>query len=287
MSGVSTDLWIAVMAAGLAVLIFVFVGLLLLRRFWLQYQADYVEGTAVALDSMYINMPAQNLLYLGFLCAVILMLTVGLLSGNPLAALPFGVLGMILPKVVIRILKSKRDRVFNEQLIDALMNVSNSLRAGFSLPQALELVHQEMPNPMSQEIRLVCQELRLGLPIEEALDHLYRRMPSDDLDLVVTAIAIVRDVGGNLTEVFDNIAQTIRERLRIEGKIRSLTAQGRLQAIVVCMLPVVVLVGLHFIDPGLLASLYQTLQGWVILGAVLGLELAAILIIRKIVDIKV
>ena len=141
------------------------------------------------------------------------------------------------------------------------MNLSNSLRAGFSLTQALELIHREMPNPMAQEIRLVCQELRLGVPLEDALNNLYKRMPSEDLDLMVTAIAIIRDVGGNLTEIFDNIAHLIRERQRIQGKIRTLTAQGRFQALIMCLLPGGICVGLYYIAPDLFAMLFHTGEG--------------------------
>lgn len=267
--------------------VFVFTGVQMGRRFWQQYQQNYLEGAATTLDSMYINMPAQNILYLGVLCGLILMGLMGWALGSFFAGLPFLVAGVLVPRIALQLLKKKRDELFVIQLVDALMNMSNSLRAGFSLPQALELIHREMPNPMSQEIRLVCQEMRLGVSAEEALGNLYKRMPSDDMDLVVTAISIVRDVGGNLTEIFDNIANLIRERQRIEGKIRTLTAQGKLQAVVMCLLPVLVSIGVYFMSPDLFNILFHTWQGWCALLVVLMMMGAAIAIIRKIIRIDV
>lgn len=279
--------YIAQLAAGIGAAVFIFIGIFMARRMWQQYQANYLAGAATTLDAMYISMPAQNVLYLGILSGLVFFFLITYLSGNPAVAIPFFAMGMVIPKFFLRYLKKKRDELFIIQLVDALMNMSNSLRAGFSLPQALELIHREMPNPMSQEMRLVCQEMRLGVPVEEALGNLYKRMPSDDMDLVVTAISIIRDVGGNLTEVFDNIANLIRERQRIEGKLRTLTAQGKLQATVMCMLPVVVCAGVYFIAPDLFGLLVNTTLGWVAIMVVMMLMTAAILIIRKIIRIDV
>lgn len=279
--------WAAFLATGLGVAIFAFTGVQLARSFWAQYQRDYLQGAATTLDAMYINMPAQNVLYLGVLCGLLMAGVVGYASGTIFLGVPFFIAGMFLPRFALTYLKNKRDELFIVQLVDALMNMSNSLRAGFSLPQALELIHREMPNPMSQEMRLVCQEMRLGVPVEEALQNLHKRMPSDDMDLVVTAISIVRDVGGNLTEIFDNIATLIRERQRIEGKIRGLTAQGKLQALVMCLLPVVVSGGVYFVAPDMFDLLFKTWQGWIALSGVLLIMTVAVLIIRKIIRIDI
>lgn len=278
---------IAVAASGFGVAIFCYAGFVLGRDIWKQYQQSYVDGAATTLDSMYINMPPQNIFYLGLLSAILMFTLVSVLSGNFLVGVPFLLIGLLVPKIILIILKKKRDELFVIQLVDALMNMSNSLRAGFSLPQSLELIHKEMPNPISQEIRLVCQELRLGVEIEEALGNLYKRMPSPDLDLVVTAISIVRDVGGNLTEIFDNIANLIRERQRIEGKIRTLTAQGKLQAIVMCMLPVLVSTGVYFVAPDLFALLFGTIPGAIAIALVLLMMGVAVFIISKIIKIEV
>jgi len=279
--------WIATIAAALGTFLFTVVGLHMLMRMYRQYEKAYLEGTATTLDAMYVTMPAQNILYLGILCFIFVSFLMGVLSRSFLIGVLFGLPTFFVPRAVLYFLKTHRDELFNVQLVDALMNISNSLRAGFSLNQALDLVHREMPNPISQEFRLVCQELRLGLPMEEALENLYRRMPLPDVDLVVTAIAIVRDVGGNLTEVFDNIAHTIRERHRIEGKIRALTAQGKLQAIVVCLIPFVLGGAMYVVAPDLFAPMITTPLGWAMIAACLVLIVLGWLWIRKIVAIDV
>lgn len=282
-----SDEAIACLALFGGVAILVFVGLSLLAKMWRQYRQSYIEGASVTLDAMYVTLPPHYIFYLGIVSAVIVGAIVFLLAESALLAILFAIPAAFLPLVFLRYLKKKRDALFGLQLIDALANISNSLRAGFSLPQALELVYREMPNPMSQEIRLVCQELRLGVPMEEALAHLYQRMPLPDVDLVVTAIGIVRDVGGNLTEIFDNIAATIRERHRIEGKIAALTAQGRMQAIVVCLLPFLVAGGLAAVAPGMFRPMVTTPLGWAIFAVILVLEMIGVLFIRKIVTIEV
>ena len=280
------DFALAIGCTGLAVLLFVFVGWVLARRMWRQYEQEYIEGAAVTLDAMFITMPAQNILYLGILCSLVLGTITGIVSGSITAGLITGFVGLPIPRLWLFYLKKSRDKLFIEQLVDALMSMSNSLRAGFSLTQALELVYREMPNPISQEIRVVCHEMRLGLPIDDALNGLLKRMPSRDLDLMVTAISIVRDVGGNLTEVFDNIAHTIRERQRIEGKIQTLTAQGRLQAIVMCLMPFG-LAALMCMVADLYLLFFTSLFGIIVLICIAVYIGIGALVIRKIMQIDV
>ena len=131
----------------------------------------------------------------------------------------------IFPNIYLKRLQSTRLRRFNDQLPDMLNLMVNGLRAGYSTMQAMEAVSQELPPPISDEFRRVVQEMQLGVPMERALDNLLRRVPSDDLDLIITAINVQREVGGNLAEVLDTISFTIRERIRIKGEIRVLTSQ--------------------------------------------------------------
>ncbi|MFW5858173.1 MAG: type II secretion system F family protein [Planctomycetota bacterium] len=278
---------VASLAAGLAVGVFAYIGVELFRRGWAGYEERYVSGASATLDSMYLTMPRQHLLYLAVLSAVLVGGVALLLTAQPVLAAPISLAGLGVPMLVLSILKKQRDAQFNLQLVDALMSVSNSLKAGMTLPQAFDVLSREMPNPMRQEMRLLCQELRLGLELDEALTHLYQRMPSKDMDLVVTAIAITRDVGGNLTEVFDNIAHTIRERYRIEGKIRALTSQGKMQAFVICLLPFVLAIGMHFVSPGSMAVLFNTWQGALVILVALVVEAAGILVIRRIIRIDI
>lgn len=133
--------------------------------------------------------------------------------------------GSLLPRMYVKRLQGQRLQRFNDQLADMLNLMVNGLRAGYSTMQAMEAVSKEMPAPISDEFRRVVQEMQIGLPMERALDNLLRRIPSDDLDLVIAAMNVQREVGGNLAEILDTISHTIRERVRIKGEIRVLTAQ--------------------------------------------------------------
>jgi tight adherence protein B len=147
-------------------------------------------------------------------------------GGNSLLFAFIGlVLGPLIPRFFVKRMQGVRLRKFNEQLPDMLNLMVNGLRTGFSALQAMEAVSRELPAPISDEFRRVVQEMQLGVPMEGALDNLQRRIASDDLDLAVTAINIQREVGGNLAEILDTISYTIRERVRIKGEVRAITAQ--------------------------------------------------------------
>jgi tight adherence protein B len=156
-------------------------------------------------------------------------------------ALVFGIVGLLLgifiPGIYVGQAKKSRLKKFDDQLGDMLNLVVNGLRAGYSTLQAMEAVSRELPAPICDEFHRVVQEMQLGLTMEDALEHMLRRISSDDLDLVVTAINVQREVGGNLAEILDTITFTIRERVRIKGEINSLTAQGRATAWVISALP--------------------------------------------------
>jgi tight adherence protein B len=279
------DRVVAVLAAGAAVGVFAWAGFLLLGRAAGSFRARYVEGTALTLDAMYLRMAPVTMLYLALLAALVAGGLAGCLSGSPLAAGAAACAAAVVPEAGLRLLKRRRDRLFNRQLVDALPSLANSLRAGFSLPQAFERLHREMPDPMRQEIRLLAQEIRVGVPLDQALENLRERMPVEDLDLVVTAIGIVREVGGNLSGVFETIARTVRDRHRVEGRIRALTAQGRAQAVVMCALPFLVGGLLAAVQPEMFRLLTDTRAGWLLILLILVLETLGVLMIRRIIRI--
>ena len=170
----------------------------------------------------------------GLLCALL-----GTILGKSIVfGLLSGILGSFLPPLYVGSAQKRRLKQFDNQLGDMLNLMVNGLRAGYSTMQAMEAVSRELPPPICDEFRRVVQEMQLGIAMEEALDHLLRRINSEDLDLVVTAINVQREVGGNLAEILDTISFTIRERVRIKGEISALTAQGRITAWVISMLPV-------------------------------------------------
>jgi len=156
--------------------------------------------------------------------------------------------GTLIPRFYVRRQQGKRLVRFNEQLPDMLGLMVNGLRAGYSVMQAMEAVSKELPPPISDEFRRVVQEIQIGLPIERAIDNLYRRIPSEDLDLTITALNVQREVGGNLAEILDTISYTIRERVRIKGEIRVLTSQVVYSSRFLSSMPILIAVALWFMN---------------------------------------
>ena len=184
-------------------------------------------------------------------------------------------------------LNARYVRKFDEQLTDALGTMSNALRAGFSISQAFESVAESDMHPISDEFALLLQQMRVGMSFDDALASLDKRIGSDDLTLVVTAIDIARKTGGNLTEIFDSISDTIRARMRIERKVRTLTAQGRLQGIIVSLMPFFLCGVMTVMKPGMMIPFLTSLNGIICLAGASVMVMIGWIIIRKIVTIKV
>ena len=227
-----------------------------------------------------------------FLAATVIVMILGggvayLLTRQVVAAVLACVVCFFAPRWYIAFLRGRRLRAFNDQLGDTINLMVNSLRAGYSVMQAMDAVAQEMGTPISTEFGRVGQEVQLGLTLEQALSNMLRRVPSDDLDMMITAINVQREVGGNLAEVLDSISHTIRERIRIKGEIRALTAQSRISGYMVAMVPVVLAVVIYLIQPEFMSLLFTERCGWIMLGvAVVGI-VAGFVVIGKIVDIDV
>jgi tight adherence protein B len=206
---------------------------------------------------------------------------------DPVSGIFGFVLGYMLPRFWIGRRISGRLSAFNKQLPDTITLLSNSLRAGSSFLQSIELVSREGRPPMSDEMGRVVREVNLGLGMEEALQNLVRRIKSDDLDLMVTAIGIQQQVGGNLAEILDTIAFTIRERVRIKGEINTLTAQGRVSGYLVAFLPIGLGAALNVINPAFMQPLFTQTIGRILIGVGIVMMTIGFLAIRKITDIKV
>jgi tight adherence protein B len=206
---------------------------------------------------------------------------------DPVSGIVGFLIGYMLPRFWVGRRISGRLNAFNKQLPDTITLLSNSLRAGSSFLQSIELVSREGGPPMSEEMGRVVREVNLGLGMEEALHNLVRRIKSDDLDLMVTAIGIQQQVGGNLAEILDTIAFTIRERVRIKGEINTLTAQGRVSGYLVAFLPIGLGVALNAINPAFMAPLFTETIGRILIGVGAVMMTIGFLAIRKITDIKV
>jgi tight adherence protein B len=210
-----------------------------------------------------------------------------LLSGAPFVGILFGVVGWFVPKTWLGRRQSARLKAFNNQLADIIALMSNSLRSGLSLVQSMEMISREAEPPISEEFQRVVREIGLGVGPQEALLHLVRRVNSDDLELLVTAILVQFEIGGNLSRILDSIANTIRERVKLMGEIRTMSAQGRMAGYVLSGMPVAIGGILMLIAPKYMGALF-TPGPWLVLPvlAVVGIIMGS-LVIRKLVAIEV
>lgn len=213
---------------------------------------------------------------------------------SPIVLLIGAVIGFFLPRFYVRRRQGGRLNKFNKQLPDTITLLANALRAGSSFLQAIELVVRESRPPISTEFSRVIREVNLGLPFEKALENMVRRVESEDLDLMATAISIQYQVGGNLAEILDSIAYTIRERVRIQGEIRTLTAQQRISGYVVAFLPIGLAGFLFLIAPSFMQPMFDPAvnvggipTGMILIGVGLTMMFIGFMVIRRIVDIEV
>ena len=210
-----------------------------------------------------------------------------LIFGSAFFGMIFAVVGFFVPRAYVGYRKRQRLHAFNDQLGDTISLLANSLRSGFSIVQSMDTVASQLPNPIAAEFHRVGQEIGLGLNYEEALNNMLRRVPSEDLDLMITAINIQGRVGGNLAEILDTIGHTIRERVRIKGEIRVLTAQQMISGYILTGLPVILGLVLYLINKEYIGRMFQDPCGWIMLGTSAVMITVGFLIIRKIVDIEV
>lgn len=219
-----------------------------------------------------------------------------LIYGNIVLILLGAVAGYFLPRIFVKMRQSRRLKAFNDQLGDGLTLMANGLRAGYSLLQAMDAVSNEMPAPMSHEFRRVVQEIGLGISNERAFDNLLRRVPSDDLDLVITAINVQAEVGGNLSQILEIIGEVIRERVRIKGEIQVLTAQGQLSGYIISGLPIALGLLLYAMNQDYIGQMIFPCSGeelctqpcgWIMIGLGIIMVASGFFAIQKIIDIDV
>jgi tight adherence protein B len=251
-----------------------------------EFQSSYIGETKASLGDVYSTFPAEKVFQLSAAIAAVVFLLITA-AINWIAGILFGGAAFFAPRMVFNILRDKRRAVFNEQLVDGLELLANSVRAGLTLPQAIELLVREMKPPITQEFGRVLQEYRLGTDFDDAMLNMARRMGSRDLDVLVNAVAITRRSGGNVGEMFQSIAASIRERFRLEGKVRAMAATANMQAFVMSSMPFGLMVALFFIDPPHVQLLFQTTLGLFCVGAVVALVVAAFLWIRSIMDLDI
>ena len=270
------------MAVGTSTLIVVGVA----RRSLAAYEARYLTGGVNDLTEMFFFVERRQLMLLTIALATLLGLLAYAIS-NWLGGIFAAVLGFWAPIFGIRALRRARLRKFERQFVDALNQLAAALRAGLTVAQASESVAEEAEAPLGQELGLFLKELKLGVSQEDALQNLADRVGSEDLQLMVTATNVSARLGGNMAEMFDTIAATIRERFRLEGRIRALTAQGKLQGWIVGAMPVVLGVVLNYMRPDLMKPMLSTPFGYALIGTVATMEVIGIWLIRRIVAVDV
>lgn len=211
-----------------------------------------------------------------------------LFGGDLIFSIIGGFVGFFLPRVMVGRRISKRLIQFENQLPDTLGLWVNALRSGYSVLQAMEAISRDAPEPTKTEFKRVVQEVQLGIDMEDAFQHMLERVESQDLDLVVTAVNIQREVGGNLSEILEVISTTIRERVKLKGEIRVLTAQGRITGYLISGLPIALAILLNIMNPGFISPMFENrLCGWPMLGMGLALIGIGTAVIQKIVDIEI
>lgn len=211
-----------------------------------------------------------------------------LFSGSIVISIIGGFVGFFVPRFYVGRRVQSRLIKFENQLPDTLSLWVNALRSGYSVPQAMEAISRDAPEPTSTEFKRVVQENQLGIDLSDALAHLLNRVESEDLDLVITAVNIQREVGGNLAEILEVIGHTIRERIKLKGEIRVLTAQGRITGYLISGLPIALALFLYAINPSYMGNLFENRScGWPMLGIGLALIGIGMAVVQKIVDIDI
>lgn len=222
------------------------------------------------------------------LAVALLMLAIATLCGLPWgASLGALVAGLCAPRLLVQGLRRRRQRLLYEQLPDALGVWAGLLASGQGLHPALAQLAEHQPRPLGEELRVLVRQCRMGVPLETAVDDLCRRVGLSDLALVATLLRVSRELGGNLGESLQRLAELLRTRLAMEARIRSLTSQGRLQGVIVGALPIVLLLVLSVMEPEAMAVLLREPLGWAAMGAILALETVGFILIRRIVSIDV
>jgi tight adherence protein B len=209
------------------------------------------------------------------------------INRNFIVSVLFGAAGYFAPGLYVKYRQRKRTRAINNQLGDTILLLSNALKAGYSFAQAMATISRSAPAPMSDEFSRAVREMNLGITVDDALSHMNARIESDDFDLMVTAVQIHRVVGGNLAEILDTIAFTIRERIRIQGEIRTLTAQARASGYIITALPFALTGILELVSPSYITPMFHEFLGYVLLGLALIMMGIGYAIIRKIATIEV
>ena len=257
------------------------------RSFWKTYKETFTQSASANMEDMFMFID-PNILFMANVFAVIMIpLLLWLATGEFLIALGVFVALIVIPTSIYGMMRRKRLKRFEEQLPDGLGMISGAMRAGASLNIALEGLVKEQSPPLNQEFELFMREQRIGVDFEDSLEHMEKRLPVQDFLMVCAALRINREVGGNLAEILETLADTLRKKQAMESKIASLTAQGRLQGIVMTGLPVLLGVLLNWLEPEAMSRMFDTTIGWIVFGVSATMLAMGFVWIKKITSIDI
>lgn len=245
------------------------------------------ERIAPKLDKMFVNIPYQKFIFIDIVSPLIIGLLVFRLSGMPGAAVVSAFAGLAVSNLILNQMEKLRQAKFESQLVDGLMLLSGSLKAGLSLIQSFEALVEEMPAPISQEFGIVLRQNRMGIPLEDCLSRLKQRVPGEDLGMIISAILVARETGGDLTTIFSSLVVTIRERSRLFGRVKALCTQGNIQGKIMMGLPVVFGLGVSKLNPELIGVLTNDPSGRMLLIYAVVSEVIGIILITRFSKIEV
>ena len=269
-----------------AVVAWIFI--IVLSRKGLDKHKEVLErNTRSTLESMYIFVDTDKIFLLSIAAVAVVPIILWFVFANPIVPVIGGIAAYFAPRVIVKKMNKNRISLFEKQLPDALLMVSGSMRAGASLAVGMESMTKESKPPLSQEFSLLLAEQLLGVDFDVALVNMEKRIPVPDFVLLVAAMRITREVGGNFAEILESLSHTLRRKHEMEGKIEALTAQGRMQGIVMAALPLFLMGILTFMEPEAMAPLYHTMVGWATLVVVFVMIIIGYMGIRKIVNIDV
>ena len=252
---------------------------------WHHKQLSHLTGI---LDKMFIfEVSHKKLLLYNVVCICLGALMGHVLTGKVWVAFAGGFIGSVIPNFIAKRLQEMRIEKFRNQLVDMLMLMSGALKAGLNLLQALETVVEEMPKPMSQEVGLLVREIHVGVSLEDAFTHLRKRVNIAELDLITTAIFIARETGGDLTKTFSQLVQSMREKRKLDGKVKALTVQGRMQGIIMSVLPIVFVIMVHQMNKGHFDIMLSDQLGQMLLGAAIFAQIVGMFLISKLSKVDI
>ena len=250
---------------------------LLEKRFdrYLEHQAS---GARVVLDDMFVNWSSAKIKLLYGLTPLVAGLIAWVLSYSKIGLAAGLILGFMLPSLIIRQMRKRREKLFQNMLVDTLLLMSSCLRAGLSMLQSFTVVAEEMPPPINQEVGLLLKEIRMGVTLDDALEHFRTRNPSDEMNLFITAVLVARETGGDVTMIFAKLVETLRERKKIKEKITTLTFMAKAQGLVMALLPIVFMYVVYKMDPGHIRFFLFDPMGQVALGGVIVAQLVVLVL---------